>query len=221
MMKAIIFDFDGLIVDTETIWFHSFRDAVREYGGDLPLEEFAKCIGTTDDVLYEYLNEQLKEKFDKYALKEKVKNLHKEKMKIPEARDGVKEYLQEAKEMGLKIALASSSSREWVIPFLEELQIRDYFEVIKTREDVEKVKPDPALYRVAIEDLGIDSSEAVVFEDSLNGLKAAIAAGLTCVVVPNDVTRNLPFENHHLRIESMKDKSLKEVLQNIKKDRIS
>ena len=78
MMKAIIFDFDGLIVDTETIWFHSFRDAVREYGGDLPLEEFAKCIGTTDDVLYEYLNEQLKEKFDKYALKEKVKNLHKE-----------------------------------------------------------------------------------------------------------------------------------------------
>ncbi len=177
--------------------------------------------GTTDDVLYEYLNEQLKEKFDKYVLKEKVKILHKEKMKIPEARDGVTEYLQEAKEMGLKIALASSSSREWVIPFLEELQIRDYFEVIKTREDVEKVKPDPALYRVAIEDLGVDSSEAVVFEDSLNGLKAAIAAGLTCVVVPNDVTRNLPFENHHLRIESMKDKSLKEVLKNIKKDRIS
>lgn len=220
-MKAIIFDFDGLIVDTETIWFHSFRDAVREYGGDLPLEEFAKCIGTTDDVLYEYLNEQLKEKFDKHALKEKVKILHKEKMKIPEARDGVKEYLQEAREMGLKIALASSSSKEWVIPFLKELQIRDYFEVIKTTEDVEKVKPDPALYRVAIEDLGVDSSEAVVFEDSLNGLKAAIAAGLTCVVVPNDVTRNLPFENHHLRIESMKDKSLKEVLQNIKKDRIS
>lgn len=181
-MKAIIFDFDGLIVDTETIWFHSFRDAVREYGGDLPLEEFAKCIGTTDDVLYAYLNDQLKEKFNKHALKEKVKTLHKEKMKITEARDGVKEYLQEAKEMGLKIALASSSSREWVIPFLEELQIRDYFEVIKTREDVEKVKPDPALYRVAIEGLGIDSSEAVVFEDSLNGLKAAIAADRKSVV---------------------------------------
>ncbi|WP_141550317.1 HAD family hydrolase [Bacillus cereus] len=212
-MKAIIFDFDGLIVDTETIWFHSFREAVREYGGELPLEEFAKCIGTTDDVLYTYLNEQLKEKFNKHALKEK--------MKIPEARDGVKEYLAEAKEMGLKIALASSSSREWIIPFLEELQIRDYFEVIKTREDVVKVKPDPALYQVAIEDLGIDPSEAVVFEDSLNGLRAAIAAGLTCVVVPNDVTRNLQFENHHLRIESMRDKSLKEVLQSIKKDRIS
>ena len=126
IMKAIIFDFDGLIVDTETIWFHSFRDAVREYGGDLPLEEFAKCIGTTDDVLYAYLNDQLKEKFNKHALKEKVKTLHKEKMKITEARDGVKEYLQEAKEMGLKIALASSSSREWVIPFWKSYK----FEII-------------------------------------------------------------------------------------------
>ncbi|MGG0758601.1 HAD family hydrolase [Bacillus paramycoides] len=215
-MKAIIFDFDGLIVDTETIWFHSFRDAVREYGGELPLEEFAKCIGTTDEVLYAYLKEQLKEKFNEHALKEKVTTLHKEKMKIPKARDGVKEYLEEARELGLKIALASSSSKEWVVRFLEELQIREYFEVIKTREDVEKVKPDPALYRIAIEELGIELSEAVVFEDSLNGLKAAIAAGLKCVIVPNDVTRNLQFENHHFRIESMKEKSLKEVLQHIK-----
>ncbi|MCW9131400.1 HAD family hydrolase [Bacillus paramycoides] len=215
-MKAIIFDFDGLVVDTETIWFHSFRDAVREYGGELPLEEFAKCIGTTDEVLYAYLKEQLKEKFNEHALKEKVTTLHKEKMKIPKARDGVKEYLEEARELGLKIALASSSSKEWVVRFLEELQIREYFEVIKTREDVEKVKPDPALYRIAIEELGIELSEAVVFEDSLNGLKAAIAAGLKCVIVPNDVTRNLQFENHHLRIESMKEKNLKEVLQHIK-----
>ncbi|EJQ47685.1 HAD hydrolase, family IA [Bacillus cereus BAG5X1-1] len=215
-MKAIIFDFDGLIVDTETIWFHSFRDAVREYGGELPLEEFAKCIGTTDEVLYAYLKEQLKEKFNEHALRGKVTTLHKEKMKMPKARDGVKEYLEEAKELGLKIALASSSSREWIVRFLEELQIRDYFELIKTREDVEKVKPDPALYKVTIEELGIEPSEAVVFEDSLNGLKAAVAAGLKCVVVPNDVTRNLQFENHHLRIESMKEKSLKEVLQHIK-----
>lgn len=214
-MKAIIFDFDGLIVDTETIWFHSFRDAVREYGGELPLEEFAKCIGTTDEVLYAYLKEQLKEKFNEHALKGKVTTLHKEKMKIPKARDGVKEYLEEAKELGLKIALASSSSREWVVHFLEELQIRDYFEVIKTREDVEG-KTRSALYKVAIEELGIEPSEAVVFEDSLNGLKAAVAAGLKCVVVPNDVTRNLQFENHHLRIDSMKEKSLKEVLQHIK-----
>ncbi|MDR4248028.1 HAD hydrolase-like protein, partial [Bacillus thuringiensis] len=71
-----------LIVDTETIWFHSFRDAVREYGGELPLEEFAKCIGTTDEVLYTYLNDQLKEKIKKNAIKEKVATIQKEKIRI-------------------------------------------------------------------------------------------------------------------------------------------
>ncbi|KFN02453.1 HAD family hydrolase [Bacillus clarus] len=215
-MKAIIFDFDGLIVDTETIWFQSFRDVVHGYGGELPLEEFAKCIGTTDEVLYTYIKEQLREQFNESVLKEKVSILHKEKMKMPVARDGVKEYLEEAKELGLKIGLASSSSREWVVGFLDALEIREYFEVIKTREDVEKVKPDPALYKVAIEELGIKPSEAVVFEDSLNGLEAAIAAGLKCVVVPNEVTKSLQFENHHLRIESMKSKSLTEVLRAVK-----
>ncbi|MDM5156403.1 HAD family hydrolase [Bacillus sp. DX1.1] len=214
-MKAIIFDFDGLIVDTETIWFQAFQEVVREYGGDLPLEEFAKCIGTTDEVLYTYIEQQLKENFHKEVLEEKVSIMHREKMKMPVARDGVKEYLEEAKSLNLKIGLASSSSREWVVGFLQDLGIREYFEVIKTKEDVEKVKPDPALYKAAILELGIESSEAVVFEDSVNGAKAAIAAGLKCVIVPNDVTKALVFENHHLRLESMKEKSLKEVLQHI------
>ncbi|MCI0763352.1 HAD family hydrolase [Bacillus sp. TL12] len=215
-MKAIIFDFDGLIVDTETIWFQSFQEVMREYGGELPLEEFAKCIGTTDEVLYTYIEQQLKEKFNKTLLEEKVSAVHQEKMKIPVAREGVKEYLEEAKSLGVRIGLASSSSRKWVVGFLEDLGLREYFEVIKTKEDVEKVKPDPALYLAAIEELEIDSSEAVVFEDSVNGLKAAIAAGLKCVVVPNEVTKTLQFENHDLRLESMQDKSLAEVLQYVR-----
>ncbi|MEY8347749.1 HAD family hydrolase [Bacillus cereus] len=218
-MKAIIFDFDGLIVDTETIWFQSFQEVIREYGGELPLEEFAKCIGTTDEVLYAYIEQQLKEQFNRNLLEEKVSVLHQEKMKITVARDGVKEYLEEAKRLGIRIGLASSSSRKWVVGFLEDLGIREYFEVVKTKEDVEKVKPDPALYQAALEELKIDASEAVVFEDSVNGLKAAIAAGLKCVVVPNEVTKALKFENHHLRLESMKEKSLTEVLQYVRENR--
>lgn len=215
-MKAIIFDFDGLIVDTETVWFQSFKEVVRKYGGDLSLEEFAKCIGTTDEVLYAYMKEQLKEKFHKETLKEKVSFLHREKMKVPVARDGVKEYLEEARRLNLKIGLASSSSREWVVTFLTELGILEYFEVIKTREDVEKVKPDPALYEVAMKELEVKPSEVLVFEDSANGLQAALAAGVKCVIVPNNVTRTLQFEKYHLRLESMKDKKLTEVLEEVK-----
>ncbi|MFD3447771.1 HAD family hydrolase [Microbacteriaceae bacterium 4G12] len=215
MIQAVIFDFDGLIVDTETIWFEAFKEVVADYGIELSLEVFATCIGTTDEALYAYLKEQLREKWNEQEIQQKVHILHEEKMNVPCAREGVQEYLEEAKQLGLKIALASSSSREWVIRFLKTLQLEQYFEVIQTREDVEQVKPHPALYEQAVAALGIKPSEAVAFEDSVNGGKAAVAAGLKCVIVPNPVTEALVFETHHLRICSMKEKTLQEVIEYI------
>lgn len=215
-MKAVVFDFDGLIVDTETVWFEAYQEIVREYGGELPLEEFAKCIGTTDEVLHTFLQDELKEKWNKEHIEEKVATLHRDKMKLPVAREGVKGYLEEAKKLDLKIGLASSSSRKWVTNFLKELGLQKYFEVIKTKEDVLQVKPDPALYVSAVAELGVDPSEVIAFEDSVNGARAAIAAGLKCVIVPNEVTKSLSFETHHLRLNSMKDKNLAEVIEHIK-----
>lgn len=85
--------------------------------------------------------------------------------------------------------------------------------MIKTRNDVEKVKPDPALYKKVIKDLGILPSEAIAFEDSANGNKAAVVAGLNCVIVPNMVTKTLTFDKYHLRMSSMKEKSLGEIIE--------
>lgn len=80
---------------------------------------------------------------------------------------------------------------------------------------MERVKPDPALYEVAMKELEVKPSEVLVFEDSANGLKAALAAGVKCVIVPNDVTRTLQFEKYHLRLESMEDKKLTDVLEEV------
>lgn len=217
MIKGIIFDFDGLIIDTETAWYEAFREAMNFYKGDLPLSEFAKCIGTDDTVLYAYFKEQLGEDCDLEDIKNRASAIHKGKMEAAQAREGVKEYLQEAKELGLKIGLASSSSREWITHFLTELNLLDYFEVLVTRDDVEKVKPAPDLYAKAIRGLNIQADEAVAFEDSLNGLTAAVAAGLKCVIVPNPVTEALLFESHTLRLKSMADMSLADVIQHIEK----
>lgn len=96
-----------------------------------------------------------------------------------------------------------------------ELGLLHYFEIIITGDDVEKVKPAPDLYVKAIEVLGIQPAEAVAFEDSSNGLQAALTAGLKCVIVPNPVTDALAFENHHLRLRSMADKSLSDVIKHI------
>lgn len=215
MIKAVIFDFDGLIIDTETAWYEAFRDALNFYQAELPLVEFAKCIGTDDTVLYEYFRKQLGERCNTEEIKSRASEIHKEKMSAVQAREGVKEYLQEAKRSGYKIALASSSSREWVTHFLGELSLLSYFEVIVTRDDVEKVKPAPDLYFRALDDLNIEAGEAVVFEDSLNGLNAAVAAGLKCVIVPNPVTETLNFEKHVLRLKSMAEKSLIDVIRHL------
>lgn len=212
MVKGVIFDFDGLIIDTETAWYEAYKDTLKSYDIDLPLNEFAKCIGTHDTVLFDYFRSQLGESCDIEEIEERARELHKIKMAQVQAREGVKEYLEEARSSGMKIALASSSTREWVTYFLGKLDLLHYFEAIVTRDDVEKVKPAPDLYVKAMARLGIEPAEALAFEDSLNGLNAAVAAGLKCVIVPNPVTEALLFENYHFRLKSMAERSLGEVV---------
>jgi putative hydrolase of the HAD superfamily len=215
MIKAIIFDFDGLILDTEGFWYEAYKETLAEYGFDLPLEEFAKCIGTDDTVFYKYLSRKIGSKINRDDIEQKAASKHTDMMKSPVAREGVKSYLDEARELGLKIGLASSSSRQWVRGFLKELALLEYFDVLKTKEDVAKVKPDPALYQEAVHALGIDPKETIAFEDSLNGLLAAKAAGLYCAIVPNEVTKQLAFQTHDLHLHSMADLSLVEVIEHI------
>lgn len=212
LIKAIIFDFDGLIIDTETAWYEAYKETMGFYKCDLPLEQFVKCIGTDDTVLYEFFKDQLGDDCNIEEIEARAKSLHKVKMKTPQAREGVEDYLKEARNLGYKIALASSSTKEWVTHYLEELGLLNYFQVIITRDDVEKVKPAPDLYLKAIKALHVRATEAVAFEDSLNGLQSAVTAGIKCVIVPNPVTESLAFEKYELRLKSMTEKSLIDVI---------
>ncbi|WP_336772115.1 HAD family hydrolase [Paenibacillus sp. MMO-58] len=213
-MKAIVFDFDGLIIDTETVWYHAYKEVLRGYNVDFPLEVFVKCIGTDDATLNAFIEDKLGlENIE--IIMNLTKENHKSRMELLDIREGVREYLIEAKNLGLKIGLASSSSSQWVEGFLKQLHIIDYFEVIKTGDQVEKVKPDPTLYIETLEALNINANEAIAFEDSANGARAAIAAGLKCVIVPNEVTKKINFEKFHLRINSMREMSLTQVISHI------
>ena len=215
MIKAIIFDFDGLIIDTESVWFEAYKEVLVDYEIKLTLEKFSEVVGTHDDVLFSYIEENCSIPFDRESLESKVSALVQVKLRDAVLRESVEDYLLAAKQAGLKIGLASSSSRAWVEGFLKQMNIYDYFEVIKTKEDVSDVKPDPELYLKAIEALGIEATEAVAFEDSLNGLLAARKAGLHCVIVPNSVTAHLMFEDYSLRLSSMAEKSLEDVINHL------
>lgn len=211
MIKAVIFDFDGLIIDTETAWYQAFEDAFRDNDVEFPLEVFVKCIGTDDTLLNQFIVENIGIE-NMEIIKSLANENHKTKMETIVIRDGVKDYLTHAKALGLKIGLASSSSRQWVEGYLKELQIIDYFHIIKTRDDVANIKPDPALYLTALQALNVSANEAIAFEDSANGATAAALAGIKCVIVPNEVTRNIEFGHYDLRIESMSDMSLQQVI---------
>lgn len=196
MIKAIIFDFDGTILDTETAWYNAFRDAYKEHGVDLTLDLYSQCIGTSLHQFnpYEYLMTELKLPIDKQLFKQSVHAQHSALMDQEQIRPGILDYLKLAKQSGLKIGLASSSSLTWVEKYLDQLGIRDYFEYIRTSENVVHVKPDPELYIQALQGLDVDASEAIAIEDSPNGARAAAAAGMHCIVVPNAITKSLPFD---------------------------
>lgn len=216
LIKGVIFDFDGLIVDTETTWYEAFKEVFWEsHRINLDLIGYSQCIGTGNDVLYRYLRELAGDSVNCELLEEHAAVRYENKMKAPVLREGVKEYLDEARQNNMKIALASSSSQEWVHTYLEQLNIRDYFEIINTKDDVSNIKPDPELYIKTLMDLELSSNETIVFEDSLNGLRAAKQAGIRCVIVPNSVTRNLKFENFDERIDSMGEITLSELLKKI------
>lgn len=218
MIKAIIFDCDGLLIDTETPWYIAFREIYEEHQVDLPLEMYAQCIGNSDFLQfnpYDYLEKCCKRKVDRNVIDRRVQEIHTRIMKDQTLLPGVENYLKRAQELGLKIGLASSSRRAWVEEHIKAHQIHHFFNTIHTKDEVECVKPHPELYLQAIQALGVEKHEVIAFEDSLNGLKAAKEAGIQCVIVPNEVTSCLPFENYDLRLSSMAELELEKVLETI------
>lgn len=213
MIKAIIFDFDGLIIDTETAWYDAYKEVLKEeFQFDLPIERFAKCVGSHDTILFSYLETAIGQKVDADDLREKTGKLHSKTIEKTAAREGVIDYLKEAKKLGLKISLATSSKRSWAVTHLTNLGLLSYFDHLVTQDDVEHVKPAPDLFLKALEVLNVEPHETFIFEDSLNGLIAAQKANISTVIVPNPVTEFLPFENYHMRLTSMADSSLSDIV---------
>lgn len=215
VMKAVIFDFDGTIIDTETMWYEIFTEVLhKDYNFQLSLDEFVKCVGVSDQILYDYIQKELGDSLDLEMLKNSLQEKHHLKKDSLEVREGILELLESFKQKGFKIGLATSSSLDWVQPFLERFEIAHYFETIKTKDDVKNIKPDPELYIRALEDLIVKPDEAFAIEDSVNGSAAAIAAGMTCIVIPNQVTAHLTFHQECKVYEKISEIALGELIQN-------
>jgi len=218
MIKGLIFDFDGLIVDTEWPDYESWQQVYQHYGCDLAVEKWGQIVGGTgasDFDPHEHLEELCGKKLDREEIWISRRKQYLGELSAQPILPGVLDYLDEAERLGLQLAIASSSPENWVRGHLARLGIYQRFDAIKTADDVKRTKPDPELYLATLETLSIKPSEGIVFEDSPNGVRAAKAAQLFCVAVPNPVTVQLKFDGADLRLNSLEDKKLGELLESV------
>ncbi|MBM7646846.1 HAD superfamily hydrolase (TIGR01509 family) [Scopulibacillus daqui] len=214
MIKAIVFDFDGLILDTETQSFRSMQKMYEKYHVELPFELWSKCIGARGGFdAVKYLEEQTGQSIDAAAFYQEREKIFIDLIEEEDILPGVESILETAQKLGIRIGLATSSHEGWAAGHLQRLGILDYFEYICTGDDVKNAKPDPEIYLKVLEYFGVKPEEAIAFEDSLNGALAAKRAGMFCVVVPNYVTQNMAFEDIDEKLESLADTSLEKLIE--------
>jgi putative hydrolase of the HAD superfamily len=192
-IKGIIFDFDGLLVDTETPQMRAWQKIYAANGATLHLQEWVRCLGTSADAFDPIadLRSKTAHPLDAQALIQHQRELVNRDLLHEPLRPGIRELLLEARSENLSLAIASSSNRTWVHDGLQRSAILDYFPVVCTSEDVRMVKPHPELYQLALRRMGLPGDEVVVLEDSPNGIRAAKAAGLFCAAYPNEISQHL------------------------------
>ena len=215
-MRLVVFDFDGLILDTEAPVYDAWQAIYAEHGQSLDFARWAECIGTHDvfDPAVE-LASLCGRALDVAALTARHRVHCDALVAAQPVLPGVCDYLEEARRLGIRLGVASSSSRQWVDSHLERLGLRAYFEVVRCRDDVSVVKPDPALYLAVLAATGVDAREAIALEDSPNGVWAAKRAGLTCVAVPNPLTARLDLSHADLTLGSLAEVGLGDLLRRV------
>jgi len=217
MINALLFDFDGLILDTETPEFQVWQTIYREYGHEFSIERWGQVVGgwgISDFDPANYLAELAGDGLNPEGLRARHKAKSDALTLLQPVLPGVAKYLDEALHLDLRLAIASSSPHSWVDTHLSRLGLYHHFDTVVCADDVApgRTKPNPDLFLLALERLEIQASQAIVFEDSPNGVMAAKAAGIFVVAVPNPITARLKIDGADLTVESLANMPLQDLL---------
>ncbi len=204
--KGIIFDFDGVLVDTEWAIYQSWVHLYAREGQEISIATYAPCLGAG----YSHWDpaahlEKLIGKHYDWAAETPARQARLEAdLERMGLMDGAAELLDWCAGQGIGLTVASSSSRRWVQGWLEKLGIYDRFVGVFTRTDGYAVKPDPALFEAARQCLNLPRADCLIIEDSENGTIAAQNAGIPCVAIPNRMTENCDFSRAAYRAPSLR-----------------
>jgi HAD superfamily hydrolase (TIGR01509 family) len=214
VIRAIVFDFDGLILDTEEPIYRSWLEVYRAHGEELPFERWVQIVGSTTAGFHpqHHLEERLGKALPQDVLDRRV-GRRTEMILANAVLPGVLQHLDAALELGLKLGVASSSTGDWVRGHLARLGILDRFECVRCRDDVARAKPEPDLYLAVLECLGVRPADAIAIEDSPHGVSAAKRAGMRCVAIPNSITAGLDLTHADITLTSLADLTLQQLME--------
>jgi HAD superfamily hydrolase (TIGR01509 family) len=216
LIRAIVFDFDGLILDTEEPVYRSWLEVYKAHGEELPFERWVQIVGSTTEGFHpqHHLEERLGRPLPKDVLDRRI-DRRTEMILANKVLPGVVRHLDAAREKGLKLGVASSSTREWVMGHLARLGILERFQCLRCRDDVAHAKPEPDLYLAVLDCLGVEAKDAIAIEDSPNGVAAAKRAGMRCVAIPNSITALLDLTQADVTLTSLADVAPADLLERL------
>ncbi len=218
MIEALIFDFDGLILDTETPEKVVWDSIYREHGREFPLDEWVKTIGGYGVSNFDPADHLARlTRLEAAPLRARYRLEADRVINANPILPGVEAMIDAGKNRGLKLAIASSSPHSWVDAHLARLELACRFDSVICGDDVAsgRTKPNPDLFLLALDRLEVPNEAAVVFEDSPNGVRAARAAGIFVVAVPNPLTERMGVDGADLTVKSLADLSLTDLLARV------
>lgn len=216
-IEALVFDFDGLILETETVVYESIRAQFVEHGHDLPLRRWIDKLGVPAhkaDFMAD-LERLVGQPLDREEMSQRRRTHVLALLQEQPAMPGVEQYIADAKRLGLGLGVASGSSRRWVEEHLQRLGMIEQFEAIVCAEDTAEHKPHPAPYLAVAERLDVPPRRAAALEDSVNGVRSAKAAGMFAVAVPTVMTRDECFDEADAVVDSLDAVPLEDLLQTL------
>jgi len=210
MLRALVFDFDGLIFDTESACFTAWQQLFADHGSTLSLSEWIDAIGRApgDHDPTRLLAAKLGRQLDSKRLRREQQRRERRLLLRQPACPGARELIRDAQSAGLRLAVASSSEIAWVRRYLRQLGLRRSFETLACASATLRAKPNPDVYLAALAALRVPARAAVALEDSVHGVCAANAAGILCVAVPNPLLREFDFSDAALRVGSLTELSI-------------
>jgi HAD superfamily hydrolase (TIGR01509 family) len=214
-IDAVVFDFDGVIIDTETARYEVWKRIFQEHNQVLPKDIWVKSIGRTEYFIspYDLLVQLTGTSIDIDTLRAYEKSMEEQYIAQKPLTTGLLERINEARGAGGRFAIASSASRRYVEKHLKERNILNHFDALVCRDDVSRHKPHPQPYLRALELLDAEIDYSFAVEDAPAGIEAAVSAGLFCVAVAGNMTKDMDQSRAHCIVNSLDDFTFESLIE--------